>query len=84
MKHATKATLARIEPLLKRIRNISALKEKKPGIYYFKSSAFLHFHEDGEQVFADIKFEPPNFKRLPATTSEQQDEVIRLIRDKVG
>ncbi len=84
MKHATTETIGRIEPLLKRIRDINALKEKKPGIYYFKSSAFLHFHEDGDQVYADIKFEPPDFKRLPATTRDQQDELIKLIRDKVG
>ena len=84
MKHATAETIARIEPLLKRLRNIDALKERKPGIYYFKSSAFLHFHEEGDQVYADIKFEPPDFKRLPATTRDQQDELIKLIRDIVG
>ena len=80
MKHATAETIARIEPLLKRLRNIDALKERKPGIYYFKSSAFLHFHEEGDQVF---KFEPPDFKRLPATTRDQQYELIKLIRDIV-
>ena len=84
MKHATTETIARIEPLLNRIRNFSELEEKKPGIYYFKSSAFLHFHEDGNQLYADVKLEPPDFERLPVTTNDQQDRLIRLIREKVG
>ena len=84
MKHATIETITRIEPLLQRIREISALKERKPGIYYYKSSAFLHVHEDDSQVYADIKLEPPDFERLPVSTRSQQDKLIKLIRDKVG
>ena len=84
MKHASTQTIAGIEPLLNRIRRFSELKEKKPGIYYYKSSAFLHFHEDGSQVYADIKLTPPNFKRLPVTTRAQQDELVNLIQEKLG
>lgn len=84
MKHATAKTIAKMEPLLKRIRGFDKLKEKKPGIYYYKSNAFLHFHEDGNQVYADIKLEPPEFERLPVSTSAQQDNLIKVIRDKVA
>ena len=83
MKHATSETIIKIEPLLNRIRNFSELKEKKPGIYYYKSKAFLHFHEDSDLIFADIKLHPPDFERLPVTTNGQQEELIRLIRERV-
>lgn len=84
MKHATTETIAKLEPLLNRIRKFRELKEKKPGIYYYKFNAFLHFHEDGNQVYADIKLIPPNFERFPASTSEQQDQLISLIQRKIG
>ena len=29
--------------------------EKKRGVFYFKSRAFLHFHEDPKGMFADIR-----------------------------
>ena len=83
MKHATSETITRIKPLLNRIRDFSEFKEKKPGIYYYRSKAFLHFHEDDDQIFADIKLNPPDFTRLPVTTNEQQEELIRLIRASV-
>lgn len=83
MKHATSETIARIELLLSRIRNFSELKEKKPGIYYYKSSAFLHFHEDENLVYADVKLNPPDFERLQVSTIAQQDKLINLIRDKL-
>ena len=84
MKHATAETIASIEPLLTRIRELPGLKEKKAGIFYFKSSAFLHFHEDGDQVFADIKINPPVFQRYPATTADEQNDLVRLIREKLA
>lgn len=84
MQHATAETVARIEPLLKRIRKLGGLKERKPGIYYYKSSAFLHFHEDGDLVYADVKLEPPEFARLPVTTRQQQDDLIKAIKKSHG
>jgi len=84
MKHATPEAIARIEPLLKRVRCIEGLKEKRPGIYYYKSSAFLHFHEDEDEIFADIKIEPPVFERLPVTTKHQQNILVKWIRDFIG
>ena len=32
------------------------LVEKRPGIFYRKSKAFLHFHEDSSGVHADVRF----------------------------
>lgn len=46
--------LKKLEPLLREVRK-SSLKEKKFGVFYRGSSAYLHFHEDKEGIFVDIK-----------------------------
>jgi len=46
MKHATAETLAGFGDLLEQLRRIPGLVEKRPGVFYRKSRAFLHFHED--------------------------------------
>lgn len=55
MKHAGDAALDALEPLLRDMRMLPSLVEKKRGIFYRKSKAFLHFHEDGAGLFADLK-----------------------------
>ena len=55
MKHATSAALDQLEPLLAQIRALDGLKEKSSGIFYRKSQAFLHFHEDPKGLFADVR-----------------------------
>jgi hypothetical protein len=55
MKHAGEEALDRLADLLVQIRHYSALKEKKRGIFYWKSKAFLHFHEERELLYADLQ-----------------------------
>ena len=55
MRHAGATTLDALEPLLAQIRALPGLKEKSRGIFYWKSRAFLHFHEDPKGVFADLR-----------------------------
>ncbi len=58
MKHATEETFQYISDFLQEIREyVPPLKEKKLGTFYYKSSAFLHFHDDPSGVFADLKVE---------------------------
>ncbi len=57
MKHAGPATLDAVEPLLAQLRALGALRETKRGVFYLKSRAFLHFHEDPAGLFADLR--PP-------------------------
>lgn len=73
MKHATPATLQQLEPLLARIRGLHGLVERKPGTFYRKSSAFLHFHEDEAGLFADAKLNGVDFERMPVSTSHQRE-----------
>ena len=55
MRHVTPDALDQLEPLLERLREIPELREKKRGVFYRKSKAFLHFHEDPAGLFADLR-----------------------------
>jgi hypothetical protein len=55
MKHAGGGTLKELAPLLEKIRALEGPVERKPGIFYLKGIAFLHFHEDPAGLFADVK-----------------------------
>ena len=46
MRHAGSDALDALEVVLGALRAHPELKEKKRGIFYRKSVAFLHFHED--------------------------------------
>lgn len=84
MRHATSETLASLDPLLQRLREITELREKSTGVFYLKSKAFLHFHEDNGKVFADVRLHPPDFDRLPATSRAEQDQLVRRIRQRLS
>jgi hypothetical protein len=49
--------LKSIESVLDLVRKLDGITETKPGIFYLKKQAFLHFHEDKstEEIWADIK-----------------------------
>jgi len=72
MKHATPETIQSISSFLSKIGELPGLKERKPGIYYRKSKAFLHFHEEGGLIFADVRLSGNDFDRVPCTTKKEQ------------
>jgi hypothetical protein len=81
MRHVGPAALDRIEPLLEEIRAIGGdLTEKKRGTFYRRSRAFLHFHEDGDDVYADVRLDGDDFKRVKATSSAEQRQLVARIR----
>ena len=55
MKHAGADALRRLTPILERLRALPDLREKGPGVFYWRSRAFLHFHEDPTGLFADVR-----------------------------
>lgn len=79
MKHATPIALDALEPVLAQLRKIGALTEKKRGVFYRKSSAFLHFHEDPAGVFADLRV-GPGWVRLAANTAAERRALVREAR----
>ena len=80
MKHASHASLARLAPLLEQLRAISGLIERRPGSYYRRSAAFLHFHEDPAGLFADAKLNLASFERLPVNTRTEQSALLSAVR----
>ena len=53
--HGLPSSSRMFEPLLARLRSLPGLVEKSRGVFYRKSKAFLHFHEDPRGLFADIR-----------------------------
>ena len=79
MRHATSATLDSIEPLLSGIRKVAGLRERQRGIFYKKSIAYLHFHEDPAGLFADVKLGGA-WKRLDVTKADAKRKLLGSIR----
>jgi hypothetical protein len=84
VRHITDAGLDRLEPVLDEVRRVDGLVERKRGTYYRKSRAFLHFHEDGEDIYADVRLGGDDFERVRVTTASEQRRLVARIRACVG
>jgi hypothetical protein len=81
MKHAGPTALDALEPLLERVRATGALKEKGRGVFYLKSRAFLHFHEDPKGLFADIRnADGSDFDRINVDGADGVEAVMQRLR----
>jgi hypothetical protein len=81
VKHASQSTLEGMSAFLDQLRSIEGLVEKSPGVFYRRSKAFMHFHEDPSGVFADLRLNIDDpFTRLPVTTRRQRAELVATIR----
>ena len=76
MKHATAASLDRLEALLTAIRAQAVLMEKSRGVFYLRSRAMLHFHEDPAGLFADLRL-TGDWQRLPVNSLSEQATLMR-------
>lgn len=79
MKHAGPAALDSIEPVLEHLRRLAQIREKKRGIFYRGSSAFLHFHEDPAGIFADLR-ESASWTRVPVSSAPDRKRLLSLVR----
>jgi hypothetical protein len=80
MKHASEAALERIQPVLLELRQLEGIKERKPGIFYRKSSALIHFHEDPAGIFADVSRDR-EWLRLPLNRASERRQFVRLVKE---
>ncbi|HEV8002869.1 MAG TPA: hypothetical protein VGP63_23495 [Planctomycetaceae bacterium] len=83
MKHAGDVALDRLDSLLEQIRKQDCLKERKRGVFYRGSAAFLHFHEDPAGMFADVRT-GADWERTPISARGQQRELLAKIRAALG
>ena len=79
MRHLTPAGLDRLETLLGELRRLEGLREKRPGVFYRRSRAFLHFHEDAAELFADVRL-GVDFERIRVTRRSEQRSLVTAIR----
>ena len=84
VRHATPADLDRISDLLVLLRGVDGLVERTPGVFYRRSRAFLHFHEDPAGMFADVRLDGDDFVRFRVTTRSEQTSFLRRVRGAVG
>ena len=80
MRHITPARLDTIDDLLAQLRMIDGLVERKRGSFYLSSRAFLHFHEHGDEIYADIRLNGETFDRRRATTRAEQRALVTVAR----
>lgn len=81
MRHAGNKTLKNLKGLLEKICKQKHIKEKKEGIFYRKSQAFLHFHEDPIGLFADLRM-GNKWKRFPVSTKSEQKTFFEYLSMK--
>lgn len=80
MRHARDSDLDRVENLLVQVRSLPGLVEKKRGVFYRKSRAFLHFHQDPKGMFADLS--DPD-ERIDVTEPEGQAALLNAARRRM-
>lgn len=84
MRHARAEALDRLEPVLAEIRALPGLTEKSRGIFYRRSRAFLHFHEDPTGLFADLRAaDGGDFERINVTTEIGRLALIRAVAGRL-
>jgi hypothetical protein len=79
MKHAGPSALDRLEPVLDKLRAHAALKEKSRGVFYLRGKAFLHFHEHGDEFYADVRF-AGDFERVAVTRASDRTTLLKRVR----
>ena len=84
MKHAGAAALDRLEPLLAAVRALPGPVEKTRGVFYLKSKAFLHFHEDPAGLFADLRdAQGKDFDRIDVTAEPGREQLLALVKSRL-
>jgi hypothetical protein len=67
--------------MLAELRTLDGLTERSRGVFYRRSRAYLHFHQDPTGFFADVRLGGgDDFERRPVTTARQQAQLLTLVR----
>jgi hypothetical protein len=78
VKHAGKAALDDLEPVLGRVRALGTAKERSRGVFYRKGVAVLHFHEDPAGLFADLKVDGA-WRRMRVSTAAERRRFLSTV-----
>jgi hypothetical protein len=85
VKHLGREAWAKIDPFLEQLRAVPGLKNPKSRAnFHYKSKAFLHFHDDPEGLFVDVKLDGKNWTRMNATTAAGKKQILAAVLRAVG
>lgn len=85
MAHADETALKRLLPLLRQLREIKGLREQRPGVFYLKGNAFIHFHDEAGALHADLKKTAgTGFGRYAVETPAEQRKLVDDAKRRVG
>jgi hypothetical protein len=79
VRHARSDALDELEPMLEELRQVPGLVERSRGVFYLRSKAFLHFHEDPSGLHADVRL-ADDFERFRVQTTAERELLCDLIR----
>ena len=80
MRHLTDTGRHTLAPLLEQLRAVPGLAEPRPASFTFRRQGILHFHEDGDDFFADVKLDGTTYERWRVTTRTEQARLVRAVR----
>jgi hypothetical protein len=83
LKHAGDTARDQLESVLGALRKRTELTERGRGRFYRKSSAFLHFHEDPEGLFADLKIGGA-WHRFRVSTAAERKRLLAKLRETLA
>jgi hypothetical protein len=78
MKHAGTAAFDELTELIAAIRSCGGLREPRPGVFYRKGRAWLHFHEDKAGLFADLRI-GAEWERFRVSTDDERTCLLAAI-----
>jgi hypothetical protein len=85
MRHARGEDLDELESLLAELRGLPGLTERSRGVFYRRSTAYLHFHQDPAGLFADVRpTGAEEFVRHPVTSDTQRARLLEIVRHDVA
>ena len=77
MARAEAEALQKLLPVLRQLRDIKGVQETRPGIFYARRDAFIHFHDEGGALHADLKKAGgAGFDRYPLATPAQRRKLV--------
>ena len=77
MARADAEALKTLLPILRQLREIKGLKETQPGTFDARRDAFIHFHDEGGALIADLKKAGGSgFDRFPLATPPEQRKFV--------
>jgi hypothetical protein len=83
MRHARADALDALEEVLSEIKKLPGVVEKSRGVFYRRSRAFLHFHEDPTGLHADVRMRR-DFERHRVESDDERRAFVSLVANAIS